>query len=295
LRKDLLLILITLFASSIIMVKTDKLKPSLKSEEGIPLYKYQSLILTFPSLRNVVADFIYMELCYLTGTGGFDLKNKKEIKKEIESEKNLSKEDWSKLIQNLYVVHKLDPYYFDPYYLEAAYISWMVKGDRKLIERINSNLIYGLNHLKDWRIPFFLGFNYFYFLDNKVLGAKYLKLAAQMKGSPYYIKLLVPRLYAESGKIDMAIAVVKEELANAKSEALRNQLKRRLKALEYIKYLNLVLQRFKNTFGYCPKDVSELKKVGFLTKIPDDPYGGKFYITEKCSVWTTSNLRGNHH
>jgi hypothetical protein len=38
--------------------------------------------------------------------------------------------------------------------------------------------------------------------------------------------------------------------------------------------------------------LKELIVKGILIKIPEDPFGGKFYLREDCSVWTTSNLRG---
>ena len=277
-----LLSVFLLVVSSVLMVKVEQLKPSFEEEETIPVYNYNSLVFLFPALKEALADFFYMKTCLLTGTGGFE---KKERKKEFSSE------DWKRLVENLYTIHRLDPYYFDPYYLEAAFISWMVKGNSELIERVNQNLKYGLEFCKDWRIPFFLGFNYFYFLGNKENGAKYLEIASQMKGAPSYLKLLTSRLYAESGRIDFAIAVIKEELKNTQNENLKGKLEKRLKALESMKLLYQAIAVFKSKFGRCPDNLEELIAKRILKKIPEDPFGGKFYLRKDCSVWTTSNLR----
>jgi len=278
-----LLSVFLLGASSVLMVKVEQLKPILEEEEAIPVYNFNSMVFLFPALREALADFFYMKTCLLTGTGGFE---KKERKKEFSSK------DWERLVGSLYTIHRLDPYYFDPYYLEAAFISWMVKGNPELIERVNRNLKYGLEFCKDWRIPFFIGFNYFYFLGNKEKGAKYLEIASQMKGAPSYLRLLTSRLYAESGRIDFAIAVIREELKNTQNENLKRKLEKRLKALESMKLLYKAIAVFKSRFGRCPYNLKELIVKGILIKIPEDPFGGKFYLREDCSVWTTSNLRG---
>ena len=283
-RRDIIALLsvFLLGVSSVLMVKVEQLKPILEEEEIIPVYNYSSIVFLFPALREALADFFYMNTCLLTGTGGFE---KKGRKKEFRSA------DWRRLLENLYTIHRLDPYYFDPYYLEAAFVSWMVKGNPELIERINQNLKYGLEFCKDWRIPFFLGFNYFYFIDNKEKGAKYLEIASQMKGAPSYLKLLASRLYAESGRINFAIAVIKEELKNTQNENLKRSLKKRLKALESMKLLYKAIAVFKSKFGRCPYNLEELIMKGILIKIPEDPFGGKFYLKKDCSIWTTSNLR----
>ncbi len=280
--KRLLVAFLLVVVSIPFMLKADKSKPRVNEVAPVLPYSYSQVLLSSPGLRSPAADLLFMNLCYLTGNDVFNRWK----------ERKFTEEEWKRLIENVEVIEKLDPYYFDPLYYLGSYVPWKVEKNRELLLRINSILLQGNRRVKDWRLPFFVGFNYFYFLGDKVKGAKYLKLASQMKGAPSYLKLLVPRLYAESGRINLAIAVTYEELKRAKEEPVKKELKRRLKALIAMKELDRALELYRRRFGKCPSDLKELVKSGIIMSIPEDPYGGKFYIEKgKCSVWTTSNLR----
>ena len=264
------------------MLKAERLKPRLSELQPIFPYSYSQLRLSSPGFRSPVADFLFMNICYLTGSDVF--KGGKE--------RRINSREWNLLIENVGVIERLDPYYFDPLYYLGAYDPWKLNGNRELLLKVNSILLRGSCYIDDWRIPFLMGFNYFYFLNDKVKGAEYLKRAARMEGAPLYLKLLVPRLYAESGKIDLAIAATYEELKHARKDLERKSLEKRLKALTFLKELNEAVKLYRERFGRCPSDLRQLVKARILKEIPKDPYGGKFYIVKKtCSVWTTSDLR----
>jgi len=280
--KRLLVAFLLVVISIPFMLKADKIKPRVNELAPVLPYSYSQVLLSSPGLRSPAADLLFMNLCYLTGNDVFNQWK----------ERKFTQEEWKRLIGNVEVIEKLDPYYFDPLYYLGSYVPWKVEKNRELLLKINSILLQGNRKIKDWRLPFFVGFNYFYFLGDKVKGAKYLKMASQMEGAPPYLKLLVPRLYAESGKIDLAIAVTYEELKRTKEGPVKKELEKRLKALLAIKELDRAVKVYRSRFGKCPSGLQELVKSGIIRAIPEDPYGGKFYIEKgKCTVWTTSNLR----
>ena len=282
--KRALITFVLIIISVFFMVRADNLKPRMQKVIPVLPYSYNQIIVSSPGFRSPAADILFINLCYLTGNDVFN--NWKERK--------FSEEEWERLIENVRVIEKLDPYYFDPLYFLGAYVPWKVYKNKKLLLKINSTLLEGNRYIKDWRLPFLVGFNYLYFMDNKVEGAKYLKIASQMKGAPSYLKLLVPRLYAESGKLDIAIAVTYEELKSAKQESVKRALERRLKALLAIKELDRALSVYRKRYGRCPETLDDLVRSGILKELPKDPYGGNFYIKKgKCEVWTTSNLRSS--
>jgi len=274
--KKLLVSLLVIILLSPFMQYIDKQKPRMESEGRVLSYSYTRLRLTFPSLKESVADVLYMKTCILVGGNG---------------ESKLRSDDWGRVLDNVKVMNRLDRYYFDPYYFVGSYVPWNLTNYPEKIELVNSILKEGMKYVKDWRIPFFIGFNYFYFLKQKRKGAEYLKVAASMKGSPQYLRLLVSRLYLETGEIDLAISVTREEIKGAKNKRLKEKLRKRLAALTIIKELDLAVREFKRFKNRCPETVEELKRFHFINYIPEDPYGGKFYIKDDCTVWTTSNLR----
>ena len=276
-RLKLLAFFLLLVAAAFIVKVASTKKPQVKEPFSVHTYSYPGLLLSFPGLREVVADALYMETAVKVGN----------LPKE-----GLKEEEFKKLIENFRVIHRLDPYYFDPYYLEGAYLSWEARSP-ELLEMINRDLIEGMEFVKDWKLPFFVGFNYFYLMNEPVKGAEYLKIASKMERAPYYLPFLVQRLYAKSGRYELAIAVTQEELKEVKDERLRKYLLQRLDSLKKMLVIQKALERYRELYGKCPENLEELVKAGLLKSIPKDPTGGEYYVTEDCSVWTTSNLRSS--
>jgi tetratricopeptide (TPR) repeat protein len=261
-----------------LMEKAVSLKPKSVERGEVPVLSYKKLLLSFPTFNQAVADLIYVYNAYLVGGS-------------VSGKRSLNCKEWERLVKNEEVAVKLDPYNFDLYYFLGAYLPWQVRRCEGLVEKVNAVLKEGLGKVVDWRIPFFIGFNYFYFLGSKVEGAEYLKRASSMKGSPKYLKLLIPRLYAQSGRLDFAVAVTAEELKRAKDEKLKEELQKRLEALLEIKRLQELVNLYRRRFGVCPPSLRALIEVGLIRRLPKDPYGGKFVLKEGCKVWTTSDLR----
>ena len=280
-RKLLLACACALLTASALMVnQLSSLKPRIKAKGiYIPPYSYRHLLLLFPGMRHAVADAVFMHMCQLTGG----------IKFEKVSKEDSFDPEWLKIFKDLRAIHMLEPYFFDPYFMEAGFV-WNVKEKKYFIKLINYNLEYGIGKCRNWMLPFFIGFNYFYFLNDKVKGAHYLHMAEKTQGAPFYLPFLVSRLYVQAGRLDLAIAVTQEQLKRAKGRK-REKLKDRLLALKTIKRLSLAVEAYKSHFGTCPLSLAELVKKGFIQEVPEDPYGGEFYIDKTCKVWTTSNLR----
>ncbi|WP_457755293.1 hypothetical protein [Thermovibrio ammonificans] len=264
--------------SYFVMERAERFKPVPPAELTVPLFSYEKLLLSFPTFKGAAADAVYIYTSYLLGA-------------EAVGKFSLSCKEWMRVVKNLEVATRLDPRFFDPYYMLGAYLPWKVKGCKGALEEINGALLRGEKFIDDWRIPFFIGFNYFYFQKERAKGAAVLKRAASMKGAPSYLKLLVPRLYAKSGRLELAVAATEEELKRVKDEKLRKELRRRLRALERMLLLQRAVDFYVSRFKSCPSSLEELVRKGILSSIPKDPYGGRFVIREGCRVWTTSNLR----
>lgn len=190
------------------------------------------------------------------------------------------------IIQTAEVVTKLCPHYFDIYYVANAYLTW----DYKDFETANRLLTYAIEHNpQNYVYYFYLGFNYFYFLKDYQKGAEYLIKASEVSGNPKFAHLASRLLYA-SGRTEVALGVLRSVIEKVKDEGWKKHLQVRLKALEAIYFIERAVEEFRLKFNRSPKNLEELVKVGFLRYIPEDPYGGEFYIDEEGNVRTTSNL-----
>lgn len=180
----------------------------------------------------------------------------------------------------------LDPYNIDVYYFTEAVFTWGIGR----IKEVNRILERGLKYRTwDHYIPFFIGFNYFYFLKDYNEASRYLKMVAEMTKSTFFSSLASRILY-EAERTDVAISFLKSMIRDIKKESLRRNLLIRLKALEGVSYLEKAIKDFERLYKRKPKSINELLQIGIISYIPKDPYGGRFYIDKDGRVRSTSKF-----
>ncbi len=200
----------------------------------------------------------------------------------------LKREDALMVYSALDAVTFYNPSYFDPYYVGNAFLTWNVGLYQETVDLLKR----GLKYIKDWRIPFYIGFNYFYFLKDNLKGAEYLRLAAKYPGAKEYnlLPLLASKLYYEEGQLDVAIALLKEQLKLMKEEKMKELLRARLETLKKAKTIYRAMKIFKKRFGRKPKSVEELVRAKLIPPNLRDSRGGKFFITSDGKVRSEKDL-----
>lgn len=250
-----------------------KNKPPLESVRYVPrpsLLKAVSL-----EYRLLVADFFWMKVTLLYGEPYF--------------RKKATPQDWDYIEKTVMLVTELDPYFFIPYYFAGIVLP--MEANRyeaaiKILER-------GLKYLKtEWRIPFLIGFTYYYYLHDNLKAAEYFEMASKLPEAPEYLPKLAARLRFEAGEIRNAIAFLITIYNNTDNLVLKKSLARRIKALQDILYLTEAVNLYKKRFGHPPDSLKDLVRSGLIRAIPQEPYGGKYYYDKKeDKVKTTSNFR----
>ena len=158
-------------------------------------------------------------------------------------------------------------------------------------EKANQIIQKGVEHRpRDWILPFFVGFNQFYFLQDYAVAGDYMMEAARRPGSPGYLKTLASRLAYYGGQSKPALLFLQQMIAEADDSMLRKALARRLLALERAVAIEEAVDKFKRNEGRLPTAMSELVTRGYLEALPADPYGGKWGILENGRVFSTSRF-----
>lgn len=184
----------------------------------------------------------------------------------------------------------LDPYFLDPYYVMNAALIW----DRYKIDEVNVMIASGADK-RTWDplLPFYAGFNYYYFLNDSMKSFYYLKEASQrLGGNPFYDNLAA-RVAYKANKTEFAISYLENQIQQADMQGNKEKnvdLERRLNALKGIRKIEVASESYKKLFGTLPTTISELLSRGLLPSIPSDPYGGSFYIAKDGSIKTTSDM-----
>lgn len=179
----------------------------------------------------------------------------------------------------------LDPYNMDAYYFAQASFTWELKR----IEEVNYLLEIGMkNRTWDAWIPFYLGFNYAYFLKDYQKAAGYMQRAAEISGNPLFANLAA-RYFFESEQTGFGLAFLETMIANAKDPAVKQTYELRRDALQATQEIEAALTAYRAERG-AAENLQVLVETGFLSVIPVDPYGGDFYLDKDERVRTTSKF-----
>lgn len=206
-----------------------------------------------------------------------------KIDPEFKKERTI---EYHNMYRHLDAASFVDPYNIDVYYFAEAVFTWGIGR----INEVNQLLERGIQYRTwDFYIPFFMGFNYFYFLKDYESASRYLKIAAEITKDPFFASLTSRMMY-EAQRTEMAIAFLKTMIEKIWNEAIKRNLSIRLKALEGVLTIEKAMSEFEQRYGRRPVDIDELLKTEILKGLPEDPYGGRFYIDEKGRVRSTSKF-----
>jgi hypothetical protein len=117
------------------------------------------------------------------------------------------------------VVTHLDPWVDHPYRFAAI---WMTDSEERVREA-NALLVRGIeHHPDDWRMPFYKGFNHFFYLEENAQAADELERASELPGAPRYLGRLVARLRSQSDGLDAAAIFLQQMIHDATDEYTRS-------------------------------------------------------------------------
>ncbi len=144
------------------------------------------------------------------------------------------------MYRTLQTAVQLDPYNADPYYFTQAAFTWELGR----IKEVNSMLEYGMRYRTwDYWLPFYVGFNYAYFLKDYEQAAMYMQRAAEISGNPLFTKLTA-RYFYESNQTTIGLAFLDTMIANATDPAVKRTYQYRKEALLAVVLLEQAMQEF---------------------------------------------------
>jgi len=184
---------------------------------------------------------------------------------------------------------ELDPQFYDPYYFAAMTLPWDLGSYEWSIRLLEK----GAEALKDdWSLLYYAGFQSFYFLQDYPKASKLLFAASERPGAPKaFLTSLGSRLSYQGNQTAIAISFLEQIIDEIDEAPVREEFERRLVTLKLIDALEKAVSAYAGRLGRYPASLDDLVSEGVVRGLPDDPYGGVFYLDKDHSVKTTSNMR----
>ena len=257
-----------------LQVHIDQVRPSAQKVEELRFIPSgQSLRVASLGYREFAADLLWLKAIQFVG--GKDQTGKGY--------------DW--LYHVLDVVTDLDPKFFEAYQFGTMALS--ILGDNA--DQSVLLLQKGITHITDrWELYFYLGFNYYYFLEDFKNAAAYMQRASEFPGHPEYVVGLTARLYAESQSSATGLAFMEKVYQSTDDPKIRERLKKIIDVLEVkaiLEELDAAAGKFRAKHPSETPTVDRLVALGFFPSWPEEPYGGTYYWdSSRRSFQTTSRL-----
>lgn len=258
---------------------------SVLSPQRTDFLSYNYIAYTLPSeaigpisleFKGIVSDFLFLKM--ITHYG-----------EKIGNKEKLDERHADFLYTTTEAITDLDPWFWDAYLVADMNLTWGFGQ----FDKANKLLLKAKRYRSyDYKVPYFIGFNYFYFLKDSVNAAKYLREAASFPDSPETLPYLASRVSLYANDHRAAIQFIIDVLKTIKNKQMIDQLKIRMEALVHLDILERKVLEFRQIYHENPKSLEDLVGKGLIREIPKDPYGGKFYLLNTGDrVYTTSDLR----
>ncbi|MDH4162423.1 MAG: hypothetical protein OEW15_07005 [Nitrospirota bacterium] len=223
---------------------------------------------------SLVSDYLFLKMLVFAGE-----------KTDERGSVIMTDQEWRLFYQTLEASSDLDPYFVDPYFIGNAFLTW----DGNMIKEANALLEKGSRHRDwDWSLPFFLGFNHFFFLDDNEKAGTYMMEAARRPGASPSLAGLASKLAFKANRVETSIAFLEEIRNSTEDESLRKLYETRIEALRAILVLEQAVDVYRKKYTKRPLEIGDLITAKIIAEIPVDPYGGRFYIDKSGSIKTTS-------
>lgn len=132
---------------------------------------------------------------------------------------------------------------------------------------------------EDWRLPFYMGYNWYFVIGDPWKGALAMQEAALLPGCPAFIGPLAARMYGEGNDPETALEML-ENLIRVEADPYRKSAfeRRRVEVLveRDLRLLEGAVSSYRKERGTLPSDLQDLVRAGLLAGIPRDPSGREY-------------------
>ena len=205
------------------------------------------------------ADFLYLNIAAALGGRG---------------PKTMRDADWDRIQKAFEVATGLDVYFEPTFRAIQAFLTWDAKRPEAAIA-----LLKPVSEQRSWHwLPtFFIGFDYYFFLKDNAEASRYFQQAAERPEGPSLLATLAARLAAETGNAAAGIDFLQRMMATAEDEEERETYRKRIEALEGVQILQNAVALYRRTYGVNPPFLEALLIVGYVTRMPKNPYHPTYF------------------
>lgn len=207
---------------------------------------------------------------------------------QVVGKRSHTAQEYEWLYHALDVITDLDPQYDYAYQVGGLVLTHLANR----IDLSNRLLEKGLEpNPTVWQIPFYIGFNRFFYLQDPSRAADYIARAARLPGRPPYLPLLATQLYAEAGNPETALNFLTAIRSQTPEGWVKEQLETRIKEViieRDIRMLEKAVARYREREGRVPHTLKDLLRADDITALPLEPFDGEYRLDSTTGTISSS-------
>ena len=185
------------------------------------------------------------------------------------------------------ILTSLDPGFIGAYHFGGITLAWDAGKPHEAMDF----LIKGMKaNPMSWQIPFDAGFICYMLLHDYGRASTFFEVASKMPHAWFILDRWAAISKAKSGDYQTAREMWLDILKGTENRALKALVVRQLKNLnlsEATDRLQTAVRRFQEDRRRLPTDLRELQAAGYVERIPEEPFGGRFYLKDGKVLTTT--------
>jgi hypothetical protein len=181
----------------------------------------------------------------------------------------------------------LDPAFIGAYHFGAITLAWDARKPQEAIDLLTAGMKANPMH---WQLPFDAGFICYTVLKDYEAAGVLFNIASKMPNTWFITGRWAAVAAAKAGDFETARQMWVDIYNGTENRALRALVVRQLRNLkleEAVERLQQAVRRFREARGRLPADLNEVVASGFIDRVPEEPYGGRFVLDGERVYSTT--------
>jgi tetratricopeptide (TPR) repeat protein len=146
---------------------------------------------------------------------------------------------------------------------------------------------------ENWRLPFYLGINYYFELYDDAKAAEYVAQASRLPGAPEGLVSMAANLFASAKSAQQAVDLLIAAYQNTSDENAKKFLEFRLKIMiteRDLQMLEQAIHLYQTRYARLPSRLEDLVEAGLLRDLPIEPSGGRYILDAETGTVTSSEM-----
>ncbi len=189
------------------------------------------------------------------------------------------------------ILTTLDPRFIGAYHFGAITLAWDAREPGQALDLLDDGMV---ANPMNWQLPFDAAFINYTLLRDYEQAGRLFEIASKLPNAWQLTARWAAVATAKAGDFELARQLWLELYNNTENKRLKELAARQLRLLkleELIHRLEQAVQSFRATEGRLPTRLGELVARGYIPAIPQEPFGGQFYLDGERVRTTTPPAR----